>query len=58
MQFNDKVGGGDSKVDTAVQFVKWPANIVVDPEEFLKDDDHSITSLKKNLSTLISFIET
>ena len=41
-----------------MRFVKEPANIVVDPEETVKDNDHSITSLKKNLSSLISFIQT
>ena len=58
MQFNDEVGGDDSKVNTAVQFVREPTNIVVAPEESVKGNDYSIISLKKNLSTLISFIQT
>ena len=57
VQFNDKVGGGDSKVDQ--QCILWKnLPTVVDPEETVKDNDHSITSLKKNLSSLISFIQT
>ena len=58
VQFNDKVGGDDSKVNTAVQFVREPTNIVVAPEESVKGNDYSIISLKKNLSRLISFIQT